>query len=84
MGYGKKEALGFIFDGVDHKIWLGGGRQDVLLAKLASWSRQGRLEWGVPWDNFESVTGKLRDAFITIPAGRGLVSPINNQLGKKP
>ena len=37
MGYGIKEALGFIFDGVDHKNWLGGGRQDVLLAKMCCW-----------------------------------------------
>ena len=39
---------------------------------------------GIPFQEFESVTSKLRHAFIAIPAGKGLMTPYNKLLQLRP
>ena len=80
-----KEILGFEFDGIEKTIWLAESKRDVLLTTLKGWIRaanKGRS--GIPFDEFESVLSKLRHAFISIPNGKGLLSPCNRILRLKP
>ena len=39
---------------------------------------------GIPFAEFESVVAKLRNAFLCIPEGRGLMSPCNKVLRLRP
>ena len=82
-----KEILGFEFDGNPHKhtVWLTPDQRDALLRTLKQWIRGSRdTKNGIPFKDFYKTTLKLRHAFISIPAGHGLMSPCNSLLGKQP
>jgi hypothetical protein len=83
----QKDILGFMFDGeVGAKtMQLEGPKRDFLLAILQKWIRAANSGMApIPFAEFESVTSKLRHAFISIPAGCGLLSPCNTILAKRP
>ena len=76
----EKEILGFIFDGDKKTIWLENAKREALLKVLKGWLRASRGDrpQGVPFDEFQSVISKIRHAFISIPAGKGLLSHCND------
>ena len=80
----KKDILGFDFDGETKTLWLEHSKRETILTTLASWVRRAKLHHGTPWTEFVSVTAKLRHAFISIPAAKGLLSPINKLLAIEP
>ena len=81
----RKTILGFDLDGVDKTIWLKEAKRAVLLTVLKGWIRLGQSRTtGIQFTDFESVVAKIRHAFTAIPAGRGLLSPCNKILQKKP
>jgi hypothetical protein len=56
-----------------------------LLAVLTKWIRTAQNKsGGIEFKEFESVIAKLRHAFMCIPEGRGLLTPMNKLLRKKP
>ena len=66
-------------------MWLEDGKRNTLITILHTWLRASRdRRFGVPFVEFCSVIAKLRHAFITIPAGRGLLSPFNTILWLQP
>jgi hypothetical protein len=80
-----KDILGLTFDGVDKTVWLEEEKRDALLMVITSWLRAGRdKNFGIPFAEFQSVISKVRHAFITIPAGKGLMSPFNKLLRIQP
>jgi len=80
-----KSILGFEFNGDDKTLWLEGPKRDALLATLQSWLRTSSVKrGGIPFDEFLSVLSKIRHAFISIPAGKGLLSPCNAVLRRGP
>ena len=81
----RKCVLGFDFDGEEKTIWLEEEKRSTLLAILSGWIRSAtRSKGGVALGEFESVTAKLRHAFTALPAGKGLLSPCNWVLRKRP
>jgi hypothetical protein len=70
-----KEILGMTFDGSDKTIWLASKKRDAILGTLTIWLRGAKTKRGIPFDEFRSTISKLHHAFITIPAGKGLLSP---------
>ena len=81
----EKDILGFGFDGIEKTIWLEEVKRDALLTKLNQWchsAQNGR--GGIPFQEFELITSKLRHAFTSIPNGRGLMTPFNRILRRKP
>ena len=81
----QKDVLGFMFDGNEKTLWLNEEKRDVLLTVLKGWIRASRGTCaGVPFADFESITSKLRHAFTAIPAGKGLLSPLNAILRVRP
>ena len=81
----RKCVLGFDFDGVEKTIWLEEEKRATLLAILKGWIRAAtRSRRGIALGEFESVTAKLRHAFTALPAGKGLLSPCNWVLRKRP
>ena len=79
-----KEVLGMTFDGVNKTIWLASEKRDALIASLHTWIRVAKRSGGILFDKFCSVLSKLQHAFITIPAGRGLLSPFYSVLALQP
>jgi len=81
-----KDILGFTFDGDNKTIWLEDAKREVLLKTLKQWLRQARRSStkGIPFEEFRKVISKLRHAFISIPAGKGLLSPCNTILRIQP
>jgi len=75
---------GFDFDGKRKTMWLEEEKRAKLLTILHSWLRAGSLNRGIPFGEFESVIAKVRHAFTTLPGGRGLLSPYNRLLKKRP
>ena len=81
----QKELLGFDFDGEEKTLWLASEKRQALLTILKGWIRSSRdTRVGVPFSEFQSVVSKLRHAFTSIPAGKGLLSPFNGVLRKQP
>jgi len=73
-----KSMLGFEFNGDDKTLWLEGPKRDALLATLHTWLRNSSAKRaGIDFNEFISVLSKIRHAFISIPAGKGLLSPCN-------
>jgi hypothetical protein len=72
-----KDLLGFVFNGTDHTMWLCKGKREALIQTLSSWLRSTRKnkQFGIPFAKFRSVMYKVRHAFLSIPAGKGLLSP---------
>ncbi len=81
----QKTLLGFDFDGTTKTMWLEEAKREKLLTVLKGWIRTGhRGTSGIPFNEFESITAKIRHAFTCIPAGVGLLSPCNSILKLKP
>jgi len=79
-----KTLLGFNFDGKRKTMWLEEEKRAKLLTILHSWLRAGSLNRGIPFGEFKSVIAKVRHAFTALPGGRGLLSPCNRLLKKRP
>ena len=79
-----KDILGFNFDGIMKTIWLEDAKRESLLTTLASWCRRATLHRGTPWQEYLSVTAKIRHAFLSVPSGKGLLSPFNRLLQMQP
>ena len=79
-----KTLLGFDFDGNRKTMWLEEEKRAKLLTTLKGWIRSGEHERGIPFKEFESVTAKLRHAFLAVQGGKGLLSPCNRLLRKRP
>ena len=80
-----KDILGFAFDGNKKTMRLEQEKLDALLDTLSGWLRQARRDaGGIPFAEFQSVISKLRHAFTSIPAGKGLLSPCNGVLRVQP
>jgi hypothetical protein len=79
--------LGFVFNGDTgpKTLWLDEEKRDKILVILQRWLRSCRngVE-GIDFGEFRSVISKIRHAFISIPNGRGLLSPCNKILRKEP
>ena len=83
----QKDILGFTFGGKAGRktLQLEAPKQEFLLLTLHKWLRTAQqMGAPVPFDEFESIVAKLRHAFISIPAGVGLLSCCNQILGKRP
>ena len=83
----QKDILGFLFDGEAgaKTLQLEAPKREMLLAILHKWIRSTtRGKAPIPFTEFRSVISKLRHAFISIPAGVGLLSPCNAILAKEP
>ena len=80
----KKDILGFNFDGILKTIWLEDAKRESLLTILGTWSRRASLRRGTPWQEYLSVTAKIRHAFLSVPAGKGLLSPFNRLMSMQP
>jgi hypothetical protein len=66
-------------------MWLDAEKRNLLLATLHRWLRgANRSAVGVPFLEFESITAKLRHAFMALPEGKGLLSPCNWVLSGRP
>jgi hypothetical protein len=79
-----KMLLGFDFDGKRKTMWLEKEKTAKLLTILHSWLRASSLNRGIPFSKFESVIAKVRHAFTALPGGRGLLSPCNRLLKRRP
>jgi hypothetical protein len=80
-----KFILCFDLNEVNKTIWLEEAKQAHLLTVLHGWIRSSKTSMtGVPFKEFESVVAKIRHAFTTIPAGRGLLTLCNQILQTKP
>ncbi len=80
-----KDILGLTFNGDNKTVWLEENKRTALLTILTSWIRSAkRRTAGIPFTQFRSVVAKIRHAFVTIPAGRGLLSPFNAILRAHP
>ncbi|KAL7545250.1 hypothetical protein ACHAWF_013086 [Thalassiosira exigua] len=82
----QKELLGFDFDGSpgEHTIWLAEKKREALLLVLHDWIRGAAKRKGVPFKDFESVVQKIRHAFTSLPAGKGLLTPLNDMVTLAP
>ena len=82
-----KDILGFEFDGSPgaKTIQLEEPKRLMLLQCLQQWIRASRDPTaGIPFQEFRSIIAKVRHAFVSIPSGKGLLSPCNNILAKEP
>jgi hypothetical protein len=81
-----KEILGFCFNGSNKTLWVAEGKRDALIHALKSWLRATakNAKFGIPFTEFRSTLYKVRHAFLSIPAGKGLLSPFYSILGKEP
>jgi len=80
-----KCILGFDFDGINKTIWLEEAKRASLLTILHQWIRGAtKTNRGIPFAEFESITAKLRHAFIALREGRGLLSPCNWIIRRRP
>jgi hypothetical protein len=81
-----KEILGFCFHGGDKTIWVSEGKRDALIATMKGWLRANakNTAYGIPFPEFRSILYKVRHAFLSVPAGKGLMSPFYRILGKEP
>ena len=80
-----KYLLGFEFDGIDKLIWLEATKHASLLTILHQWIRGSvKAKRGIPFVKFESVISKLQHAFTVLREGRGLLSPCNWIIQRRP
>ncbi len=79
-----KTLLGFDFDGNQKTMCRKEEKRAKLLTTLKGWIRSGDNKRGVPFKDFESVTAKLRHAFLALQGGKGLLSPCNRLLRNRP
>ena len=79
-----KEILGMTFDGNDKTIWLSEPKRDAIVETLRTWLRKSTKRIGIAFDEFRTTLSKLQHAFLTVPAGRGLLSAFYTVLAKHP
>ncbi len=80
-----KCLLGFKFNGINKTIWLETERRAAILQLLHQWVRGAvKGKRGIPFAEFESVVTKLRHAFTALLEGRGLLSPWNWVIQRRP
>ena len=79
-----KEILGMTFDGIEKTIWLAEDKRDAVLLVLKSWIRKSSKRIGIAFSEFRTILSKLQHAFLTVPAGRGLLSAFYTILAKQP
>eukprot|EP00956_Cyclotella_meneghiniana_P025446 scaffold53123_cov73-Cyclotella_meneghiniana.AAC.1 len=80
-----KDMLGFDFNGDLKTMQLEEKKRTFLLGVLQKWLRTEKSKTaGIELSEFESVIAKIRHGFMCIPAGRGLLSPCNKILAKRP
>ena len=79
-----KEILGMTFDGTDKTIWLPEEKRDALIKTLKGWLRKATKRVGIAFDEFRTTLSKLQHAFLTVPAGKGLLSVFYKVLALKP
>ena len=72
----RKEILGWVFDGAKRCIELPPDKVEKLTTEIHSVTRKA----AIPRKQFEQLRGKLRHACIGIPAGKGLMGPIDAAL----
>jgi hypothetical protein len=72
----RKELLGWVFDGAKRCIELPQDKVDKITAEIHRVTRKA----AIPRKQFEQLRGKLRHACIGIPAGKGLMGPIDAEL----
>jgi hypothetical protein len=72
----QKEFLGWIFDGAEWCIELPPDKVTKLTSELRSTARRRRVHH----KEFEQIRGRLQHACIGIPAGKGLMGPIDAAL----
>jgi hypothetical protein len=72
----RKEILGWVFDGAKRCIELPPDKVEKLTTEIHSITRKA----AIPRKQFEQLRGKLRHACIGIPAGKGLMGPIDAAL----
>ena len=71
----EKEILGLMFNGVDKTVWLSTKKRDILIDTITEWLRRlSTSRQGIQFDEFRSTMSKIQHAFLTIPAGKGLLS----------
>jgi hypothetical protein len=76
---------GFEFDRLNKSIWLEEEKWASLLQILHQWIRgAAKGKRGIPFAEFESIIAKLRHAFTALREGRGLLSPCNWVIQKRP
>jgi hypothetical protein len=79
-----KEILGMTFDGIGKTIWLAENKRDALILVLKTWLRKSSKRIGIAFSEFRTTLSKLQHAFLTVPAGRGLLSAFYKVLAKQP
>ena len=80
----KKDCLSFTFDGKNKTCWLEQPKREAILTVMKGWIKGAKNEVAIPFQEFQSVISKLRHAFISIPHGKGLLSPMNAVLRVEP
>ena len=81
----QKDCLGFTFDGEAKTMQLEEPKKEFLLATQTKWIRTAKHKSaGIAFPEFESIIAKMRHAFMCIPEGRGLLTPMNRLLRKRP
>jgi len=81
----RKDILGFTFDGECKTMILEEPKRRFLIDTLRRWTRTSSKGCtGIPFAEFLSVTQKIRHAFTAIPAGKGLLTPCNAIVRKRP
>ena len=80
-----KCLLCFKFNGVNKIMWLEMEKRVSLLQILHQWIRSSiKGKRGIPFAEFELVIAKLRHAFTALREGRGLLSPCNWVIQRRP
>ena len=74
-----KDLLGFDFDGNDRTLILDTQKREALLSKLKEWTRAAKRRGTssaarIDFVEFRKVICQLRNASISIPSGKGLLS----------
>lgn len=75
-----KEILGWVFDGDAKTIALAPDKVEDRLSLVDDCLKAAKRGKAIPMATFQKVVGKLRDTAIGIPAGLGLMSPLNAAL----
>eukprot|EP00956_Cyclotella_meneghiniana_P026594 scaffold57877_cov41-Cyclotella_meneghiniana.AAC.5 len=77
--------LGFDFDGNKKTMQLESKKREFLLAVLHKWIRTASSNTaGIEFAEFESVISKIRNGFMCIPGGKGLLTTCNRVIAKRP
>ena len=79
-----KTMMGFDFDSKRKTMWFEEEKRAKLLTILHGWLWGSSRNRGILLGEFESVIQKVRHAFTALPGGRGLLSPCNCLLQKRP